>query len=1293
MSNKDLKIGQRVAVVAKDVKGTVAYVGYPTFASGKWIGINLDEPKGKNNGTVRGHFYFECEENCGMFVRQTQLQLLDADDNPMETPMSASMEDVKPTAPNRRLSSITVAQRSRPTTSRTSLASSRQSLASFLSPSTERASTPDLTVKRASFVETGFVETLTPQFTPGQSMTSPQPNAAAVEEKLANLQAQQEITNLKAEVEDLKEKLETLRMRRSEDREKLRELERVRLQLDQANEFKAKIMESQAQLQRDLQRAKQEVREAQEALDLHNDETAELQEAAEMAALDKEMAEERAESIQMELEQCREKLEEATLDLQLMRAEMEASGNTQHPNAVSGGATGYEVRQLQQQNVRLKETLVRLRDLTAQDKHEMQKVLKDLDQYKSEIAELSRTKEKLSARVEELEAQVADLREQVDAALGAEEMVEQLAERKMALEDQVEQLKQDVQELEALQEVHEQLVESNRELEMDLREELEMAHAATRECAREREAALETIMDRDSTIVKFRELVQRMTEQYNELNAQINSKQGSSALESDQEQPSRSPPELGSLVQQSRASTRSIDLQLRALELSQARTRAEMLAACLPDHIMASGGDHDAILFILLLQRLNTKAEIILGQIRERFPAVNVWDREAITKSHTAVQYSFRCQLEYQLLMIQCMVSMWSGALEICTPEVLLRAASALPDAALQERALDGTAHLLKTNELDENCSLDGLERCWSYLAAMWSALNMGGVEGAACGRDVVLHSCAALDALARAAHSDVTALSHILQPSEQNMELGELHESIKTTCSSLQQQLKSIRRRLPPGVSLHNLPLDQKLVERLRGESASTFSRCARCVSLVARAACAAAATAGERAEPAPLSHATLQAIWGAASANVQLETQDDLGPAKAMKQLLSAVSSDVNKFAAFTQDKEYDVMSLTNVAQNKPTPPIVKRAQLVKKQLEETKTLTIRLEKKEAEYKELKKAAKGYKEELSEMNIRKELGEKKLTTAVRDAELKIDQLQRKLDDALNQIKRQEKEFDETLDHLQQDIESLEDERGALREKLKLYGKRGGSHHAVTSPVSSVREYSLSPAPAIKEAHEPSVKVSSGVPSGEVNEALQHQLKVLSWRVERERAARVEACARAQRAAVRSLRPLQNPASHAAMARRAAAGKLEAELSKLQAEWTLFVARSGLVKFPDEPSKYARALQQHKEKQKMIRSQLEERLSSLQAEARNLLSLHRPWRCVESDLVEFPSPELTAALSGKALDIGTIKYPAVGNAPSEDTIYVTPTQLAMLRELVTELKSDEVHLDLKPLDATVCAA
>nr|XP_032526015.1 dynactin subunit 1 isoform X10 [Danaus plexippus plexippus] len=1038
MSDKNLTLGQRVMVIGKEVKGSIAYVGNPTFASGKWIGIILDEPKGKNNGTLRGHAYFSCEEKYGVFVRQTQIQLLDSEDNPMDTSMTASTEETKPT---RRLSSITVAQRSRPTTvrrkaspaqtktgslsmssSRTSLASSRQSLTSFVSPTTERGTSPDLT-KRASFVETGFVETLTPQYTPGQSLTSP---STASEDKLANIQAQQEIVNLKAEVEDLKEKLETLKVRRAEDREKLRELERMRLQLDQANEFKAKIMESQAQLQRDLQRAKQELREAQEALDQHNDETADLQEAAEMAALDKEMAEERAEALQLELEQAREKLEEATLDLQLMRAEMEAGGNIQ---------------------------------LAAMNEEINNQLLHDLEQYKSEIAELSRTKEKLSARVEELEAQVADLREQVDAALGAEEMVEQLAEKKMALEDQVEQLKQDVSELEALQEVHEQLVESNRELEMDLREELEMAHAATREAAREREAALETIMDRDATIIKFRELVQKMTEQQNELKSQVENKQGDHEPSPEGEAPEAAPRELGALVLQSRAATRSVDLQLRALELEQARARADRLAACLPDHFMAPNGDHDAIMFILLLQRLDTKSEIILGQIREKFPPVNVWDKESVMRTHTAVQYSFRCQLEYQLQMIQCMTSMWSGALERCSPELLLRAASALPDAAAQERALDAATSLLKNNELDENSSLDGMERCWSYLSAMWSALNMSSVEGASCTRDVLLHSCFALDALARALAADGAALQHVMLPSDHQQELGQLHEAIQSSCSSLQQQLKSVRRRLQPGVKPSTLPIDAQLVDRLRGSTAASLSKCARATSLAARAASACADTAGERGEGAPLAHAAIQAVWLAAFDKIY--QQEEQGVVKTVKNALSQTAKDVDALATFVRDREYDLMSSTNGADDTPTPPIVLRAQLVKKQLEETKTLTIRLENKEADIKELKKALKAKQEELSEMQIRRELGERKLVAAARDAELKSQQLQRRLDDAQNQFKRKEKEFEETMDHLQQDIDLLASERGALRDKLKLYAKR--SHHALSSPVAA-REYPPSP-------------------------------------------------------------------------------------------------------------------------------------------------------------------------------------------------------------------------------------
>jgi dynactin 1 len=46
-------------------------------------------------------------------------------------------------------------------------------------------------------------------------------------------------------------------------------------------------------------------------------------------------------------------------------------------------------------------------------------------------------------------------------------------------------------------------------------------------------------------------------------------------------------------------------------------------------------------------------------------------------------------------------------------------------------------------------------------------------------------------------------------------------------------------------------------------------------------------------------------------------------------------------------------------------------------------------------------------------------------------------------LDDAQQLLKRKEKEFEETMDHLQADIDSLESERGELKEKLKNYSKK----------------------------------------------------------------------------------------------------------------------------------------------------------------------------------------------------------------------------------------------------------
>lgn len=58
MSEPKLRVGQRVEIAGKNVRGEVAYVGMASFATGKWAGVILDEPKGKNNGKIQGQTYF-----------------------------------------------------------------------------------------------------------------------------------------------------------------------------------------------------------------------------------------------------------------------------------------------------------------------------------------------------------------------------------------------------------------------------------------------------------------------------------------------------------------------------------------------------------------------------------------------------------------------------------------------------------------------------------------------------------------------------------------------------------------------------------------------------------------------------------------------------------------------------------------------------------------------------------------------------------------------------------------------------------------------------------------------------------------------------------------------------------------------------------------------------------------------------------------------------------------------------------------------------------------------------------
>nr|XP_046229125.1 kinesin-like protein KIF13B isoform X3 [Scatophagus argus] len=63
-----LKEGEFVTV-GTNKSGTVRYVGPTDFAKGTWVGVELEVPAGKNDGSVGGKHYFHCNPGYGVLVR------------------------------------------------------------------------------------------------------------------------------------------------------------------------------------------------------------------------------------------------------------------------------------------------------------------------------------------------------------------------------------------------------------------------------------------------------------------------------------------------------------------------------------------------------------------------------------------------------------------------------------------------------------------------------------------------------------------------------------------------------------------------------------------------------------------------------------------------------------------------------------------------------------------------------------------------------------------------------------------------------------------------------------------------------------------------------------------------------------------------------------------------------------------------------------------------------------------------------------------------------------------------
>ncbi|KAK6002396.1 hypothetical protein QM012_002034 [Aureobasidium pullulans] len=803
MASLALGVGQTIEL--NDGRhAVVRFLGATGFAPGEWVGVELDEATGKNDGSVKGERYFDCEPNYGMFLRAagvsrilsrpstrpTSISIPPALDtakvasalpSPTKSPSKISRtatpsaaqptrNATPPTATNparRPLSTTTATAKPRTASNLTGpstlSAAARRSSAVPSSGPTATAQTPRNPATTAAPASSRLTTTRTISTTRGlnpaarQSSTTakqtpaarrisnppkqpqpqdspspkPSPSAPPTEDShhsqdvaddqeapqsfapsskpatspAASHTSSRPTKTTAREVEDLQTKMKIMERKRQEDRDALKKMQNVEQERDKYANIVQKMQSKMQAQSHELNDLRSQLKDSESRLIDIEAIQAEHDAVVEMATLDREMAEETAESLKSELEVLRTSNEEMRLELDILKEENEELGREMNPEE----RTSQGWLQLERSNERLREALLRLRDMTQEQEADLKAQIssledevKDFDLLKTNYEE---TREKLLAT----EADLDDIRQQLDAAMGAEDMIEELTDRNMAMQEKIDDLELVIEDLESLKELNDELEINHVEAEKQMQEEIDFKDNIISEQSRRSAQQQQAIEDCEYTISRFRELVTNLQADLEDMRA---SRQITETEAEELSSRSRAMMDLNMKLQMSAAKTqiKTIDLELRRLEAEEAAEHLAIVQLFLPD---AFNAERDSILALLRFKRVGFKSRLLNSLVKERLNGQGT----KIADEDVFAAYSVLDRLTW----IAEMSERFINGIRSCSVEEFARYEGALYELEPVERALNTYIDAIKRDDLKEGRVDEELQRSMAVMSHLAS--------------------------------------------------------------------------------------------------------------------------------------------------------------------------------------------------------------------------------------------------------------------------------------------------------------------------------------------------------------------------------------------------------------------------------------------------------------------------------------------------------------------------------------------------------------------------------------------